>query len=74
MLLTARGIVFSNFRSASPAITISSFTDSEGATLLIDTATLVQMYELVKRDLDRRRGWDAVMDGDCQDIPDAATA
>ena len=62
MNITANGVKFDNYRSASPSVYMSTFTDYEGATLLIDTATLVKMYELCKFDLERRNGWAAVME------------
>lgn len=61
MRITANGVTFENYRSASPGEYVSTFTDSDGATLLIDTVTLVRMYELCKFDLERRNGWDSVM-------------
>jgi len=62
MKITKFGIFFENYQGASPGIDFSSFTDKDGATLLIDTATLVRMYELCKVDLTKRHGWAAVMD------------
>lgn len=62
MKINANGVTFDNYRSASPGVFLSSFTDAEGATLLIDTAILVRMYELCKFDLERRSGWAAVME------------
>lgn len=62
MKITGKGVRFDIYQTASPGVTVSSFTDSEGATLLIDTATLVQMYELCQLDLERRGGWAAVME------------
>lgn len=61
MKINMNGVTFDNYRSASPGVYMSSFTDSDGATLLIDTATLVRMYELCRLDLERRNGWAAVM-------------
>ena len=61
MKITRNGVLFESYVSASPASTISAFTDRDGATLLIDTATLVRMYELVRFDLERRGGWADVM-------------
>lgn len=61
MLITRSGVTFSGYQSASPGSMVSSFTDEHGASLLIDTATLVRMYELVKFDLERRGGWDELM-------------
>lgn len=61
MKITNNGALFADYRSASPGVDLSSFTDRDGATLLIDTATLVRMYELCKFDLERRGGWVAVM-------------
>ena len=61
MKITDKGVMFSEYRSASPGIGVSAFTDCDGATLLIDTATLARMYELCKFDLERRNGWAAVM-------------
>lgn len=62
MQITKNGVIFDNYQSASPGIGFSSFTDKDGATLIIDTATLVRMYELCKFDLERRNVWNAVMD------------
>lgn len=62
MKINVNGVTFDNYRSASPGVYLSTFTDAEGATLLIDTATLVRMYELCKFDLERRNGWAAVME------------
>ena len=62
MKINANGVAFNNYRSASPGVTVSTFVDDEGATLIIDTATLVRMYELCKCDLERRHGWAAVME------------
>jgi len=61
MKINSTGVMFCDYRGASPGIDFSSFTDEDGATLLIDTATLVRMYELCKFDLERRHGWAAVM-------------
>ncbi len=61
MQITKNGLIFSDYQWASPGIDFSSFTDKDGATLLIDTDTLVRMYELCKFDLERRGGWAAVM-------------
>jgi hypothetical protein len=54
-------VIFEDFREASPSVELSFFTDEDGATLAVDTATLVRMYELCKRDLERRKGWKSVM-------------
>jgi hypothetical protein len=61
MKITDRGLVFEGYRCASPSTGYCSFTDKGGATLLIEATTLVKMYELVKFDLERRGGWQAVM-------------
>lgn len=61
MHITKNGLIFCDYQGASPGIDFSSFTDKDGATLLIDAATLVRMYELCKFDLERRHGWAAVM-------------
>jgi hypothetical protein len=61
MQVTDKGVFFTDYRSASPGVGVSSFTDRDGATLFIDTGTLVRMYELCKFDLERRGGWAAVM-------------
>jgi len=61
MQVTDKGVFFTDYRSASPGIDVSAFADRAGATLLIDTATLVRMYELCRLDLERRGGWAAVM-------------
>ena len=61
MDMTRHGVHFTDYRSASPGLEVSTFTDRDGATLLINTATLVRMYELCKLDLERRNGWGAVM-------------
>ena len=53
MKLTNRGIVFECYRNASPSREYCSFTDTDGATLIIKTSTLVRMFELVKFDLER---------------------
>jgi hypothetical protein len=62
MKFSRNGFTFDAYRSASPGVQMSSFTDADGATLHIDTATLVQMYELVKFDLQRRSGWAEVIE------------
>lgn len=62
MKITDRGVVFEGmYRGASPSTGYCSFTDQDGATFLIEAATLVRMYEIVKFDLERRNGWDYVM-------------
>lgn len=61
MKITSCGVVFTDFVGASPCTALSTFTDREGATLLVDTAALVRMYELCKVDLERRGTWGAVM-------------
>lgn len=61
MKITSTGVYFDGYVSASPSETICAFTDRDGATLLIDTAALVRMYELVRFDLERRGGWAGVM-------------
>ena len=61
MKITSTGVAFRDYVSACPSPTICSFTDRDGATLLIDTPTLVRMYELVRFDLERRGGWVDVM-------------
>jgi hypothetical protein len=61
MQVTDKGVFFTDYRSASPGVDVSSFTDRDGATLLIGTDALVRMYELCKFDLERRGGWAAVM-------------
>jgi hypothetical protein len=62
MKLTDNGAVFDDYRSCSPSTNYCSFTDHEGATLLIPAATLVRMYNIVKYDLETRHGWLQVMD------------
>ena len=44
-----------------PAAPGSPFGGTHGAPLLIDAATLVRMYELVRFDLERRGGWADLM-------------
>lgn len=69
MKITSTGVYFDGYVNASPSSATCAFTDRDGATLLIDTATLVRMYELVRFDLERRGGWAAVMamiDGDAK--------
>jgi hypothetical protein len=61
MKITDRGLFFTEYKSASPGVFVSSFTDKDGAALLIDTVTLVRMYELCKFDLQHRGGWADVM-------------
>lgn len=61
MKLTERGVVFEGYRSANPSTGYCSFTDHDGATLLIEATTIVRMYEIIKFDLERRGGWQAVM-------------
>lgn len=61
MQITKNGLIFRDYRWASPGVELSSFTDNDGATLVIDTAALIRMYELCKLDLERRNGWAAVM-------------
>lgn len=61
MQVTDKGVFFADYRSASPGVGVSSFTDRDGATLFIATDTLVRMYELLKFDLEHRGGWAAVM-------------
>lgn len=61
MKITSTGAHFDNYVSASPSATVCAFDDRDGATLLIDTPTLVRMYELVKFDLERRGGWADLM-------------
>ena len=62
MKITSTGVAFRDYVSACPSPTICSFTDRDGATLLIDTPTLVRMYELVRFDLERRGGWADLLD------------
>lgn len=57
MKISEAGTYFEDYVSARPGTFISRFTDSEGATLLIPTALLVKMYELVKFDLERSGSW-----------------
>ena len=61
MKLTNRGIVFECYRNASPSSDYCSFTDTDGATLIIKTSTLVRMFELVKFDLERNGAWEYVL-------------
>jgi len=61
MKLTERGVVFEGYRSANPSTGYCSFTDRDGATLLIEATTVVRMYEIIKFDLERRGGWQAVI-------------
>lgn len=61
MQLTDHGLIFDDYRGANPSTGYCSFTDKDGATLLIKTTTLVRMYEVVKFDLERRCGWQQVM-------------
>ena len=61
MQIASRGVVFEDYNGASPSTGYCSFTDKDGATLLIKAATLVRMYEIVKFDLERRHGWEAVI-------------
>lgn len=70
MKVTANGVVFDNYRGASPGFPYSAFRDHDGATLLIDTATLVRMYDLCKFDLERRGLWDEVV---CRSSPPEIT-
>jgi len=63
MKITDRGVVFEGmYRSANPSTGYCSFTDQDGATILIEAATIVRMYEIIKFDLERRGGWKQVMD------------
>lgn len=61
MKITDRGVFFEDYLGCSPSTGVCSFTDIEGATLLIQATTLVKMYEIVKFDLERRNGWNFVM-------------
>lgn len=61
MKIASTGVYFDNYVNASPSSYTCAFTDRDGATLLIDAATLVRMYELVKFDLERRGGWADLM-------------
>lgn len=62
MKLTGNGVTFENYVSANPNQYYSTFTDDEGATIRIKTSTLCRMYELVKFDLQRRNGWEFVLE------------
>lgn len=63
MKITDRGVVFEGcYRSANPSTGFCSFTDKDGATLLIEASTIVRMYEIVKFDLERRGGWGQVLE------------
>lgn len=61
MKITERGIIFEGYRGASPSTGYCSFTDRDGATLLIEATTVIRMYEIIKFDLERRGGWQAVI-------------
>lgn len=61
MKITSTGVYFDSYVGASIAPTVCAFDDRDGATLLIDAATLVRMYELVRFDLERRGGWADLM-------------
>lgn len=62
MKLTGNGLTVEDYVSANPNQYYSTFTDSEGATISIKTTTLCRMYELVKFDLQRRNGWEFVLE------------
>lgn len=61
MKITNNGVIFTDYQRASPGTITSSFTDRDGATLLIDTGTLIRMYDLCKFDLERKGAWSSVM-------------
>lgn len=52
------GIHFEKYVTGCPDYTFSSFTDSDGARLVINSKTLIKMYELLKFDLERRGLWE----------------
>ena len=62
MKITDKGLTIEDYQSANPNQYYSTFTDVDGARFSIKTTTLVKMYELVKFDLERRNGWNFVMD------------
>ena len=62
MKINGHGLMFADYILASPGAQVSTFTDSDGATLRIDTLTLVRMYELCKFDLERRNLWASVLE------------
>jgi hypothetical protein len=61
MQILKEGVLFDDYIKAHPNCYTSTFTDKDGATLIINTTTLIHMYELCKFELTRRGEWDSVM-------------
>ncbi len=61
MKITDNGIIFEDYKAASPSTGYCLFVDVDGAKFLIKAETIVNMYNLIKFDLERRSGWEEVM-------------